>query len=254
MISILSRKAMTVALLLLSAVAYATPFKNIHLELTVNETGRGRVYMQTEDPSNEQSRKSEDVVMKCTLGENGNDTLRFNESYMYPGAPATCIADSLTGLYMVWLNAEPEDGYELAGYSLIKKDNPDAYTKADLIKTTFTDNTNFEDPHADNDPYFVFNANIPRQEDAKGDGSNNDTAREEARAKNNWSEAPDWKIYAIFVPEGTVLPDNDTSGISTIVSKKSKRDGGQAYSLDGRAVTKSYKGIVVKDGKKFLQK
>ena len=161
MISILSRKAMTVALLLFSAVAYATPFKNIHLELTVNETGRGRVYMQTEDPSNEQSRKSEDVVMKCTLGENGNDTLRVNESYMYPGAPATCIADSLQGLYMVWLNAEPEDGYELAGYSLIKKDNPDAYTKADLIKTTFTDNGNFKDPYADNDPYLCSMPTFP---------------------------------------------------------------------------------------------
>jgi hypothetical protein len=210
--------------------------------------------MQTEDPSNEQSRKSEDVVMKCTLGENGNDTLRVNEHYMYPGAPSTCIADSLRGIYMVWLNAEPEEGYELAGYSLIQKDDPDSYTKADLIKTTYTDNGNYTDPHADNDPYFVFNANIPRKEDAKGDGSDAKTPREEARAKNNWSKTPDWKIYAIFVPEGTVLPEGNPTGISTVMTRNGKKNSGQAYSLDGRAVTASYKGIVVKNGRKFLQK
>lgn len=63
------RTFLIAALCMMAAVASATPFKNIHVRLTVNETGRGRVYMKTEDPSNLQSRKSEDVKMKCTIGE-----------------------------------------------------------------------------------------------------------------------------------------------------------------------------------------
>ena len=66
-----------VALLCVTVSASATPFKAVYLELTVNETGRGKVYMKTEDPDNPQTRKSEDAVIKCVIGENGNDTLRL---------------------------------------------------------------------------------------------------------------------------------------------------------------------------------
>ena len=117
------RTFLIAALCMMAAVASATPFKNIHVRLTVNETGRGRVYMKTEDPSNLQSRKSEDVKMKCTIGENGSDIQRNKDE------------DPLAGLYMVWLYAEPEDGYELAGFSLVKKEDGQ-YTKADLLLTS----------------------------------------------------------------------------------------------------------------------
>lgn len=43
-----------VALLCVTVSASATPFKAVYLELTVNETGRGKVYMKTEDPDNPQ--------------------------------------------------------------------------------------------------------------------------------------------------------------------------------------------------------
>lgn len=256
MVKHLRKTLATMAVLMVSAVASATPFKGVYVELTVNETGRGKVYLQSEDPDNQQTRKSEDVVMKCVLGENGNDTLRtkVTPAYMYPGAPATCIADSLTGLYMVWLNAEPEDGYELAGYSLIKKDDPDAYTKADLIKSTWTDNGNFTDPYSDNENEFIFNANVPRSEDAKGDGSDagNNDARETARQKASWGDTPDWKIYAVFVKEGTVLPDGNATVISQVQTKNTTTE--MLYSIDGHKVPKTYKGLVIRDGKKYLQK
>ncbi|MGI6242239.1 MAG: hypothetical protein ACOYJK_01665 [Prevotella sp.] len=255
----------TAALLVVSASASATPFKAVYLELKANETGRGKVYIKTEDPDNLQTRKKEDVELKCVIGENGKDTLRSNSDpevtdftpYLYPGAPADFDAETYNGLYMCWLYAEPEDGYELAGYSLIQKDDPDSYTKADLIKSTWTDNGNFEDPYPaeDNDGQeFIFNANVARPEGGKGDGSegSDDVAREQARQNAGWGDEPDWKIYAVFVKEGTELPDGPSTGITEIKTEKSVNNA--TYSLDGRRVNKSYKGIVIRNGKKYIQK
>lgn len=235
------RTLLVAALCMMAAVASATPFKNINIRLTVNETGRGRVYMKTEDPSNIQSRKSEDVKMKCTIGENGNDTSRDKDN------------DPLAGLYMVWLYAEPEDGYELAGFSLVKKEDGQ-YTKADLLQSTYTDNGQFEDPYAGDDE-FIFNANCSREVDANTNdyGGDSDAAREAARAKNNWNEDPDHTIYAVLVPEGTVLPDGDVNGIATVEAAQSKGVAAR-YNLNGQRVDAQYKGVVIVNGKKLLQK
>lgn len=254
-----------VALLCVTVSASATPFKAVYLELTVNETGRGKVYMKTEDPDNPQTRKSEDAVIKCVIGENGNDTLRYNthpenpafQPYTYPGAPADFDVATYAGLYMCWLYAEPEEEYELAGYSLIKKDDPDSYTKADLIKTTWTDNGNFTDPYpaADNDGQeFIFNANVARPEGGKGDGSegSDDVAREQARENAGWGDEPDWKIYAVFVKEGTVLPDGTSTGISELKDTTPREE--PVYNLNGCRVGKDYKGIVIRNGRKFVRK
>lgn len=158
---------------------------------------------------------------------------------------------------MCWLYAEPEEGYELAGYSLIKKDDPDSYTKADLIKTTWTDNGNFTDPYpaADNDGQeFIFNANVARPEGGKGDGSegSDDVAREQARENAGWGDEPDWKIYAVFVKEGTVLPDGTSTGISELKDTTPREE--PVYNLNGCRVGKDYKGIVIRNGKKFVRK
>ena len=237
-----ARRSLVVATLcLMAAVASATPYKNINIRLTVNETGRGRVYIKTEDSSNLQSRKSEDVKMKCTLGENGNDTQRDKDE------------DPLHGLYMVWLYAEPEDGYELAGFSLEKKEDG-AYTKADMLTSTWTDNGNFTDPYPSDDE-FIFNANCDRPEDANtNDYASTDEAREAARAKDNWNAEPDHTIYAVFLPEGTVLPDgDDPTGISSVTAAGEKKTG-TPYNLSGQRVGTQYKGIVIVNGKKRLQK
>lgn len=84
---------------------------------------------------------------------------------------------------MVWLYAEPEDGYELAGFSLVKKEDGQ-YTKADLLTSTWTDNENFTDPYAGDDE-FVVNVNCARTEDANSNDHDGDgeKAREAARAK-----------------------------------------------------------------------
>lgn len=222
--------------------ASATPFKNIHVQLNVNESGRGKVYIRTEDPSNQQTRKSESATLKATIGENGNDVAREE-------------GDPLRGLYMIWLYGEPEDGFELAGFSLVKKADNE-YTKADLIASTYTDNGSFEDPYkvenVDEDYEFIFNANCPRGEDANsndfdGDG---DQAREAARTKNNWNEEPDHVIYAVFVPKGTVLPDGDTQGVESVKASAKQQ---QAYTLLGTKASSAQKGILIVNGKKIVR-
>ena len=234
------RMMAAMALCVVAIGASATPYKNIHVKLEANESGRGKVYIKSEDPSNLQTRKGETATMKATLGENGNDTSRVE-------------GDALRGIYMVWLYAEPEDGYELAGFSLVKKADGE-YTKADLIAPTYTDNGNFTDPYMDDDE-FVFNANCPR--DVDGDSQNfsgddaSDQAREYARSLNNWNEEPDHLIYAVFVPERTVLPDGEgTSNINNVQLQKSAT---QIYSLSGQKVTALRKGIFIINGKKVIR-
>ncbi len=238
----LRRMLAVMAVCLMAVNATATPFKNIHIRLEANESGRGRVYIKSEDPSNLQTRKGETATMKATIGENGNDINREE-------------GDPLLGLYMVWLYGEPEDGYELAGFSLVKKADGE-YTKADLIPSTYTDNTNFDDPYAaekvDEGYEFIFNANCDRPVDGDTNDFNNDSdaAREFARAKDNWNEDPDHLIYAVFVPEGTVLPDGESNAV---VGVERTAATGQTYQLNGMKATGKRKGIVIASGKKVVR-
>lgn len=233
------RMVAAAALCVVAMNASATPYKNIHVQLEANETGRGKVYMKTEDPSNLQTRKGETATLKATIGENGNDTCRVE-------------GDPLKGIYIVWLFGEPEDGFELAGFSLVKKADGE-YTKADLIKPTGTDSSGWTDPYAE-EGGFIFNANCPRDVDTQADenkGYTSDMAREDARAKNNWNEEPDHLIYAVFVPEGTVLPDGEeTDGIASVQRQTSVN---QIFTIGGQKATAMKKGIYVVNGKKVIK-
>lgn len=229
------------ALCVVAIGASATPFKNIHVKLVANESGRGIVYMKTEDPSNLQTRKGEEAVLKATIGENGKDT--------------TLVArdpnGQNNGIYMIWLYAEPEEGYELAGFSLVKKADNE-YTKADLLKPTFTDSSLYQDPYAGDDE-FVFNANCSRDVDTQADENNgytSDMAREDARAKNNWNEEPDHLIYAVFVPAGTVLPEGEVSKISNVQRQTSVN---QIFTIGGKKTSAMRKGIYIVNGKKVVR-
>lgn len=230
-----------IAVCLVAANASATPFKNIHVQLNASESGCGKVYIRTEDPSNEQTRKSESVTLKATIGENGNDVNRQD-------------GDPLRGLYMIWLYGEPEDGFKLAGFSLAQKAYTE-YTQDDFLVSTWTDNGNFNDPFAaekvDEGYEFIFNANCDREVDAKSD-VDGDNAREIAREKNNWSEEPDHVIYAVFVPESYVIPEGDGSeGIKDVQNSVMAT---QTYTLTGQKASAAHRGIVILNGKKVVRK
>ena len=71
--------------------------------------------------------------------------------------------------------------------------------------------------------------------------------------ENNWSEEPDVTFYAVFVPEGTVLPDGESTGISSVVNNGVKV-APVRYNLSGQRVEGQYKGIVIVNGRKQLLK
>ncbi|WP_155808879.1 hypothetical protein [Xylanibacter brevis] len=233
------RMVAAMALCVVAISAQATPYKNIHVQLVANETGRGVVYMKTEDPSNQQTRKGETATLKATIGENGNDLTREE-------------GDPLRGFYMVGLFGEAEEGYELAGFSLVKKADNE-YTKADLLVAPTTDSNGWTDPYVA-DGGLVFNANCSRDVDAQTDenkGYTSDMAREDARAKDNWNVEPDHVVYAVFLPEGTVLPDGDNPDkINNVVRQTSKA---QVFTLSGQKVTSMRKGIYIINGKKVIK-
>ena len=233
------RMVAAMALCVVAMSAQATPFKNIHVQLVANETGRGVVYMKTEDPSNLQTRKGESITLKATIGENGNDLTREE-------------GDPLRGFYQVGLFGEPEDGYVLAGFSLVKKADNE-YTKADLLVAPTTDSNGWTDPYVA-DGGLVFNANCPRDVDAKTDenaGYTSDMAREDARAKDNWNVELDHVVYAVFLPEGTVLPDGDNP--DKINHTVRQTAAAQVFTLSGQKVTSMRKGIYIINGKKIIR-
>ena len=54
------------------------------------------------------------------------------------------------------------------------------------------------------------------------------------------------------IADGTVTVEEDTSGISQV--NAAQQNGGKAFNLGGQQVKQGYKGIVIKDGKKFMVK
>lgn len=234
------RMVAAAALCVVAMNASATPYKNIHVQLEANETGRGKVYMKTEDPSNLQTRKGETATLKATIGENGNDLTREE-------------GDPLRGFYMVGLFGEAEEGYELAGFSLVKKADNE-YTQADLLVAPTTDSNGWTDPYVA-DGGLVFNANCAHDVDAKAsdfEGDDADTqAREAARAKDNWSEQPDHVVYAVFLPAGTVLPGGDNPDKINHTVRQTAAE--QVFTLSGQKVTSMRKGIYIVNGKKVIR-
>ena len=231
---------------LMAANASATPYKNIHILLQPNAEGRGKVYIKTEVPGNEdmvRSRKGEQADVKVTIGENGTDLSRTEE--VAPDMPK-----NLRGFYMAGLFGEPEDGYKLAGFSLVLKADEE-YTTADLLVPASTDSNGFSDPFIE-DGGLCFNANCDRNEDARSDDSafsnddkdDNVQAYEAAQALDNWNEEPDHVIYAVFVPEGYTIPEG--AGIKNV---QSDAKAGQAYLLNGIKANNG-KGVVIVNGKK----
>ena len=54
------------------------------------------------------------------------------------------------------------------------------------------------------------------------------------------------------IADGTVTVEEDTTGISQV--NAAQQNGGKAFNLAGQQVKQGYKGIVIKDGKKFMVK
>lgn len=62
---------------------------------------------------------------------------------------------------------------------------------------------------------------------------------------------PVWGKYGAIVDD---LPNPSPTGISSPAVRAEKKRGSRAYDLSGRAVAPDSKGVVIRNGKKFLNK
>ena len=113
-----------------------------------------------------------------------------------------------------------------------------------VLVTGVTPNRNNATP-----PYSTYTDNIANQSTAK-EGTSSLVINLYELSFNNGNDEFKDAGFANIIIKGTII---DPTGISTPVTLKVNGDG-TAYDLQGRRVGEAYKGIVIKNGRKFIQK
>ncbi len=226
-----------------------TPFKNLYAEATVVPSEAGLVYLETK-PEHMAKEVSEDydvtAILKATIGENGSQD-------QYTGAPGYQLdASGTLGNYEAKIYIEPAEGYEFVCLSnVIKEDG--VYAADNCYQShTGTQTSDF----AFSWEYAIGEANLINiNSAARGEDANSDNGGIEAAfAKDNWSETPDTKMYVIMRKVGEDLPMFDSSLADGINSVLRPVEDGRAYTISGQVATDATKGIIIKNGKKFIKK
>ncbi|MBQ8047745.1 MAG: hypothetical protein IJ196_07470 [Prevotella sp.] len=227
----------------------ATPYKALYVEAYAEPTAGGKVYLSPKSQEDEgfvydiSDEEGESAFIKWVGGENsdGNDY------------QIGCTKQ--TGLYEVNVYAFPNDGYELVCYANTIKDDG-IYTEDDCYGLIHGENAQagwtFDFEYTGNaDKINVNNVNHPQ------DGHSSDgPTREEVFADFDQyvSETPDTYVYVIFRKIGDELPkfvQDGGDGIANV--NASANNDGVTYNVAGQQVT-NFKGIVVRNGKKYLVK
>ncbi|MBQ6186994.1 MAG: hypothetical protein IJK49_03470 [Prevotella sp.] len=231
-----------------------TPYKNLYVEASVYPTGSGYVYL---DGKNDEDKKfiyeqSEDygetAFIKYVGGENGGG-----------GDAVGCNAGM--GVYEIAVFVDPEVDYELVCYAdKIKEDG--IYGKSDVYPVI--DGTgegqrswNFEWSGEGN----WININCPDDicpvtgsSDGSVEGTDGRKREDCFKRTDFWNADPDTYVYVIMRKVGDELPkfvEDETAIHGLTIDNKSN---GATYNLSGQQVGKDFKGVVIKDGKKIVNK
>ncbi len=231
-----------------------TPYKNLYVEASVYPTGSGYVYL---DGKNDEDRgyiyeQSEDwgetAFIKYVGGENGGG-----------GDAVGCNAGM--GIYEIAVSAEAEADYELVCYAdKIKEDG--VYGKEDVypvIKGTGEGQRSWNYEWVGNGEWININCSddiCPVTGNSNGDAEGCDGRKREDCLKKTdlWNADPDTYVYVIFRKVGDELPkfvEDETAIHGLTIDNKSN---GATYNLSGQQVGKDFKGVVIKDGKKIVNK
>ena len=231
-----------------------TPYKNLYVEANVYPTGSGYVYL---DGKNDEDKKfiyeqSEDwgetAFIKYVGGENGGG-----------GDAVGCNAGM--GVYEVAVSAEAEADYELVCYAdKIKEDG--VYGKEDVypvIKGTGEGQRSWNYEWEGKSEWININCPddiCPVTGNSNGDAEGCDgRKRQDCFEKTSlWNAKPDTYVYVIMRKVGDELPnfvEDETAIHGLTIDNKSN---GATYNLSGQQVGKDFKGVVIKDGKKIVNK
>ena len=244
-----------ISIAMLATSAFGTPFKNIYAVAEAVPTAAGSVYLAPKDDSDKAYVKEisldlgETAFIKVVLGENGSGDDGALDGYR-----------GKIGTYEVLASVSATDGYEFVCFSSVDKSvDPNAtYSYAECYKpfsgATQKDRVYDWALYADATAGNLINVN---NVDHPQDGSSNDgdISRDECLTNGAWSETPDSYIYAIFRVSGSEYPklvEGVAEGVNSVLAPADEK--APTYTVSGQKATDATKGILIKDGKKYMNK
>lgn len=240
-------------------------YKNVYVRCDVMPTGAGEVYLQSGD---------------CYVSDNTTgDVNSVDPNETMPSVPgeyseimftahSDLWSDNGTDKFRLWMNATVEEsqdytdqGYVFKGFTSVYNEDgvytdEDFYTGLDykdgaghVTGNVLTYNPILRDT-VNEAMTFVINVNkdytITADNGTKVEGDATDADTRNAERDKGFDETP-IQIYAIYG-----LPD-DPSGIHGVVADEVNVNA-PVYNAAGQRVNKSYKGLVIKNGKKYINK
>lgn len=246
------KSAAALFMLLLSQNMMATGFTNVYAHAEVSETGAGEIYITSDDPDPTLvSERGESTEAQFTTGTDGDqewdDTQGSHQKFT---------------IYWGTVFVAPTSGYKCIGLVKELYDAIEEYTDDDflrgkivgdigdnnkLIKWNDADNSIIEalcNPEKGVKVNMNFSGELPELANSN-DFSDAELARDAARGEG-FDADPNVTFYALMVKDETA----DVEHVKVVPVSVKK----ESYDLAGRRVNKSQKGIVINNGKKFLNK
>ena len=242
-----------IAGVMLAASASAeTPYKNLYTVAEVYPAGAGLVYLDAKNEAQKEFVKEqsedfeENVFIKETIGENGSQDQYVDKEGYQEDATGTL------GNYEELLFVEPNPGYEFVCVSnTIKEDG--IYTPAECYQSHTGEGT---DSFVFSWEYSITDGNLINVNSASHevDGNSTDPGQQAVFDKDNWDEEPNTTLYVIFRKTGEELPkfDPTITGINSVL--RPADENAPIYNVAGAAANANTKGILIKNGKKFINK
>lgn len=252
------KSAAALFMLLLSQNMMATGFTNVYAHAEVSETGAGEIYITSDDPDPTLvSVPGESTEAQFTTGTDGEQEWVDTEG-----------SNKKLTIYWGTVFVAPTPGYKCLGlvkeiYDTIEDYSDDDFLrgkiadssgdKNKLIKWDDTDNSIIEalcNPEKGVKVNMNFDGVLPELTNSNNFSGDDaaELARDAARAQG-FDADPNVIFYALMVEDEGYDPAGvkDVKVVPVSVKKES-------YDLAGRRVNKSQKGIVINNGKKFLNK
>jgi hypothetical protein len=239
-VTLMGRMFTAAVMLFMSQNMMATAFTNVYVKADVATSGAGTVYITSDDPApTAGSVEGETTEAQFTTGSDGD--------YSWTDADGTAHKNSR---YWAVVHVTPAAGYTCVGLVKAIHDSgvyadADYYTGYDAANTAPTD--------ADKDAPIKSVSESGMKVNVNWNGtyseitnSNNFSNAEEARTAAKASPFPETptQIFAIFT---------SADGVGKVVAEKVSVDG-PAFNVAGQRVGDSYKGIVIRNGKKVIRK
>ncbi len=223
-----------------TAKAVHAEIKNLYIQAEAVPAEAGTVYISMRDDQSKYVKESTGwgsiSQLKGTFEKNGDD----------PDG---------SGMFEAVVQAKPADDYEFLCFSYEKECLGDIFLKEDVYKEASSTNSDTRTwtsailATGINGNGAIINVNTALHSDDNA----SDIGRDNIYANTPWSETPERFVYAIFRKKGERYPMLDE--ILPVENVEfTKDDSGKIYNLQGVEVGESYKGIVIKNGKKYIKR